>query len=161
MKCGSVHCQLALLQVWLTAFFLGRLAAADKARCNSASALWFRFVGSRQSDTADLYISFTKSRQTGVEVRPWRRTLRAYQTRGWIMIADLHRVSVARVQELIEVWPQDTKAAAADLMERHGPPDEANDGVLVWNNPGRWSRVILHRDQSLPLLSDAALVALN
>ena len=74
------------------------------------------------------------------------------------MIADPRRLeSVARVQELIEVWPQDTKDAASDLMETHGPPDEANDGVLVWNNPGRWSRVILHRDQSIPLpIPDAA-----
>lgn len=46
----------------------------------------------------------------------------------------------------IRDWPAKTRKAARTLIEKYGPPDSVEARRLVWDDEGRWRRVVVHRD---------------
>jgi len=55
-------------------------------------------------------------------------------------------VATAEVQKIIEDWPAAQKNIAEQMIEKYGPPNEANPTKLFWYNNGPWKRTELSRD---------------
>ena len=42
-------------------------------------------------------------------------------------------------------WPAESRRAAQVLATRYGEPTEACHSTLTWDGPGRWKRIVAHR----------------
>jgi len=53
------------------------------------------------------------------------------------------RVDRDRVEQMIANWPQHSKMAAMEMMQKYGPPNEATASHLMWwnNGPWKWTKV--------------------
>ena len=51
----------------------------------------------------------------------------------------------ARESQYIQDWPEESREAAALVIDRYGEPDEATASELVWHRPGPWKRIIASR----------------
>lgn len=49
-------------------------------------------------------------------------------------------------KSVIASWPELTRAGAADLIAKYGPPDSVSDDMLAWNNKDNWRVVAVYRD---------------
>ena len=49
---------------------------------------------------------------------------------------------------IVGSWPSESREAAELVIKKYGPPDEACDSTLVWNQRGPWKRVVAYRDFS-------------
>jgi hypothetical protein len=56
------------------------------------------------------------------------------------------KIEAGDVAEITKDWPEPAKAAAADMLRKYGPPQEATARLLVWRDNGPWKRTIVHRD---------------
>ncbi|MBC7767205.1 MAG: hypothetical protein H7124_00285 [Phycisphaerales bacterium] len=45
----------------------------------------------------------------------------------------------ASVTSMIASWPEASRMAAADMMQKYGPPQEATASMLMWRNNGPWA----------------------
>ncbi|MBC7769393.1 MAG: hypothetical protein H7124_11460 [Phycisphaerales bacterium] len=45
----------------------------------------------------------------------------------------------ASVTSMIARWPEASRTAAADMMQKYGPPQEATATMLMWRNNGPWA----------------------
>ncbi len=50
---------------------------------------------------------------------------------------------MASVQRLVAGWPEASRMAAMDMMQKYGPPQEVTASMLMWRNngPWKWTRV--------------------
>ncbi len=48
-------------------------------------------------------------------------------------------------EDIIRAWPEESREAAQLVLDRHGPPDEATESLLIWHDRGRWKRIIASR----------------
>ena len=57
--------------------------------------------------------------------------------------ASSQRVDRDRVEQMITSWPQHSKMAAMEMMQKYGPPNEATATHLMWwnNGPWKWTKV--------------------
>ncbi len=46
----------------------------------------------------------------------------------------------------VSSWPELTRKAALALIDKYGPPDEASDKWIAWNDKDQWARVAVRRD---------------
>ncbi len=53
------------------------------------------------------------------------------------------RTNMASVQGLVAGWPEASRMAAMDMMQKYGPPQEVTASMLMWRNngPWKWTRV--------------------
>jgi guanyl-specific ribonuclease Sa len=49
----------------------------------------------------------------------------------------------AGMRSMLASWPMSAQKAAADMMEKYGPPQEATATMLKWNNNGPWKYTII------------------
>ncbi len=63
--------------------------------------------------------------------------------------------SMAEVRALIAGWPVESRLAAAVLLEKHGVPDSAAPGALIWRDRGNWMRIAAYR---FPQWSESGVV---
>ena len=56
------------------------------------------------------------------------------------------RVNKASVQRMIAGWPQASRMAAMDMMQKYGPPQEATASMLMWRNNGPWKWTKVSRE---------------
>lgn len=52
----------------------------------------------------------------------------------------------AQVQAMVESWPEASRLAAADMMQKYGPPQEATASMLSWENNGPWKWTRIFRE---------------
>lgn len=50
------------------------------------------------------------------------------------------------LMSMIASWPEVSKKAAQQVMQKYGPPRGVTPGMLVWENTGPWKRTIVYRD---------------
>ena len=52
-------------------------------------------------------------------------------------------MSMQSVQRMVANWPEASRMAAMDMMQKYGPPQEATASMLMWRNngPWKWTRV--------------------
>ena len=48
------------------------------------------------------------------------------------------------VNQIISDWPEASKSAANEMMEKYGQPDEVTDTVLIWRDNGPWVRTYVY-----------------
>ena len=51
----------------------------------------------------------------------------------------------AKVSQIIAEWPQASKNAALEMMQKYGPPQDAADSLLIWRDNRPWKRTVVHR----------------
>ena len=56
------------------------------------------------------------------------------------------KIEAGDVAEITREWPEAARAAAADMLRKYGPPQEATARLLVWRDNGPWKRTVVHRD---------------
>ena len=56
------------------------------------------------------------------------------------------QVGRAEVERIIENWPQPQKKVAQQMIEKHGPPNEATPTKLFWYSHGPWKRTEITSD---------------
>lgn len=49
-------------------------------------------------------------------------------------------------QQVIENWPEESKKAARNMLEKYGRPDGVTDSRLVWLDNGPWVRTIVYEE---------------
>ncbi|HEX2138521.1 MAG TPA: PRC-barrel domain-containing protein [Woeseiaceae bacterium] len=49
-------------------------------------------------------------------------------------------------QQLIQKWPDASRKAARNMIEKYGQPDGVTDSHLVWRENGPWVRTIVHKE---------------
>lgn len=55
-------------------------------------------------------------------------------------------MNMATVQRMITSWPQASRMAAMDMMQKYGPPQEVTASMLMWRNNGPWKWTRVSRD---------------
>jgi hypothetical protein len=45
-------------------------------------------------------------------------------------------------RQSIANWPEESKEAAALVIDQYGEPDEITDSQLIWHKPGPWKRIV-------------------
>lgn len=53
------------------------------------------------------------------------------------------RMSESEMRAMVASWPMSAQKAAADMMTKYGPPQEATATMLKWNNNGPWKYTIV------------------
>ena len=56
------------------------------------------------------------------------------------------KIEAGDVARITADWPEAAKAAAADMLRKYGPPQEATDRLLIWRDNGPWKRTVVHRN---------------
>jgi hypothetical protein len=51
----------------------------------------------------------------------------------------------SRSADIIRTWPEESREAAQTFIDAHGEPTEASASLLIWNDVGRWKRVVASR----------------
>jgi hypothetical protein len=51
----------------------------------------------------------------------------------------------ARGSQVIKNWPDESREAAALVIEQYGEPHEATHSMLIWHNVGPWKRMVASR----------------
>jgi hypothetical protein len=51
------------------------------------------------------------------------------------------------VDNLIDSWPETSKRAAREMMDKYGQPNESTQSLLIWNNNGPWKRTIVYKEE--------------
>jgi hypothetical protein len=56
----------------------------------------------------------------------------------------LEKIAVSTTPGLqrIQTWPEESREAAKLVLEKYGEPDEASDTQLLWQNRGKWKRIV-------------------
>jgi hypothetical protein len=71
----------------------------------------------------------------------------ATQTHESVMSAG-QRPTADAVRQTLESWPMTAKHAAAEMLNKYGPPQEATSTRLVWFNNGPWKRTTITREET-------------
>lgn len=50
-------------------------------------------------------------------------------------------------QKVIQEWPDSSKKAAKNMLEKYGEPDGVTDSHLIWRDNGPWVRTIVHKQE--------------
>lgn len=50
------------------------------------------------------------------------------------------------VQGMVASWPEASRMAAMDMMQKYGPPQEVTASMLMWRNNGPWKWTRVSRD---------------
>jgi hypothetical protein len=53
----------------------------------------------------------------------------------------------AAVKSMVANWPDSAKQAALATMQEYGPPHEATESMLAWNNTGEFKRTIVYKQE--------------
>jgi len=56
-------------------------------------------------------------------------------------------VSKEACDEILAAWPEEARKAAKTAIEKHGPPSEATESMLIWNHNGPWKKTIAYREE--------------
>src|SRR5215468_3375631 len=51
------------------------------------------------------------------------------------------------VQKHLAAWPEKTRALAAQLITKYGPPKDASEQQISWYRNGPWKRSTLYREE--------------
>jgi hypothetical protein len=51
------------------------------------------------------------------------------------------------VEAVLAIWPAASKNAAAEIMAKYGPPNEAVPSRLIWYDNHPWKRTVVYRDE--------------
>lgn len=70
----------------------------------------------------------------------------AQDSRMGSQIAMRSGANQADAQSVIQSWPETTKKAGQNLIEKYGQPDGVTDRMLVWNDRQPWKQVAVFRD---------------
>lgn len=64
-------------------------------------------------------------------------------------VASMHskKLSKDKVQSLIQGWPEVSKMAANNMLNKYGVPSDASSNHLVWYNNGPWKRTVVHSEE--------------
>lgn len=54
--------------------------------------------------------------------------------------------AVGTWQEVTKAWPDVSKGAAKEMVDKYGPPDEMTPSQLLWKQRGAWKASIVSRD---------------
>ncbi len=55
-------------------------------------------------------------------------------------------MNMASVQRMVSGWPEASRMAAMDMMQKYGPPQEATASMLMWRNNGPWKWTRISRE---------------
>jgi hypothetical protein len=81
--------------------------------------------------------------------RRWAPGIAAAAAAAWIASAHAaspeSRPDAAAVAEITKDWPAASKAAATDILQRYGVPQEMTATMLIWRDNGPWKRTIVHK----------------
>ena len=80
-------------------------------------------------------VSCTRRERAGDEREPTARveTTGSETVRNW--------------QQITREWPESSKAAAKEMTDKYGAPDEATATQLVWHQRGPWKKSVLSREE--------------
>lgn len=53
------------------------------------------------------------------------------------------RMSDTQMRTMLSSWPMSAQKAAADMMKKYGPPQEATATMLKWSNNGPWKSTVI------------------
>ena len=56
------------------------------------------------------------------------------------------KIEAGDVARITADWPEAARAAAANMLRKYGPPQEATDRLLIWRDNGPWKRTVVHRN---------------
>lgn len=48
------------------------------------------------------------------------------------------------VSEIIEDWPNKSRKAAEDMIEKYGQPEEYTSSLLIWRDNGPWKKTVVY-----------------
>jgi hypothetical protein len=65
---------------------------------------------------------------------------------GVVALADEPPAEPAKLDALIEGWPEPSRKAARATIEQYGEPEEVTPRRLIWHNAGPWKRVTVHAE---------------
>lgn len=51
------------------------------------------------------------------------------------------------VRKVISGWPETSRQAAAEMLERYGMPHGLTDSVMYWEGAGQWLRIVVSSDE--------------
>ena len=54
-----------------------------------------------------------------------------------------------QMRAMMSSWPMSAQMAAADMMKKYGPPQEATATMLMWRNNGPWKYTIISNYETL------------
>ena len=55
------------------------------------------------------------------------------------------KIQAEEVTAITKEWSEPARAAAAEMLQKYGPPQEATASLLIWRDNGPWKRTIVHR----------------
>lgn len=59
------------------------------------------------------------------------------------------QMSDANIRSMLASWPMSAQKAAAEMMDKYGPPQEVTATMLKWNNNGPWKYTIISNRESM------------
>ena len=48
---------------------------------------------------------------------------------------------------VIRNWPQSSRQAAQDMIQKYGQPDSVAEDIIAWKDQGPWARIVVYRDE--------------
>ncbi|MGV7032768.1 hypothetical protein [Methylobacterium symbioticum] len=62
-----------------------------------------------------------------------------------VLASVLAATQVGAAELAVLGWPEPSRAAAADISDRYGPPQEQTATLLIWHRTGPWIRTVVHK----------------
>ena len=82
--------------------------------------------------------------------RRWAAGIGAAAVAAWIVAAQAAppetKLDAGAVAEITKDWPAASKAAANEMLQKYGSPQEATATLLIWRGNGPWKRTIVHKE---------------
>jgi hypothetical protein len=69
----------------------------------------------------------------------------AGQTAVALTILEKIAVTTTPALQRIQRWPEESREAAKLVLEKYGEPDEVSETQLLWQNRGKWKRIVASR----------------
>ena len=51
-------------------------------------------------------------------------------------------------QASLNNWPEASRMAAQEMMDKYGKPEAMGDNVLIWMNKGAWKSIVVHKNET-------------
>ena len=58
------------------------------------------------------------------------------------------RMSESQMQSMMASWPASSRMAAADMMQKYGPPQEVTATMVKWHNNGPWKYTMISNKET-------------
>ncbi len=87
-----------------------------------------------------------KAAAAGIFALAGAGSLTACTTAMGVQTQSVGRMDVGSIQGMVASWPEASRMAAMDMMQKYGPPQEVTASMLMWRNNGPWKWTRVSRD---------------